>query len=82
MHQKRAFWRTHFAIIAFTIFVVGLGFILLSQQTSLLVLGVTGLIVAHIAAFGGMLLFGGGWLAHWLRGSSASDAQKAGGDDA
>lgn len=57
------FWRTHFAIITLAIFAIGLGTILLSQQTSLLVIGATGLIFAHVAAFGGAFLFGGGWLA-------------------
>ncbi|MEM7116826.1 MAG: hypothetical protein AAF614_30625 [Chloroflexota bacterium] len=66
-NSERAFWRTHLAIIAFLIFVISLAFILLSQQTSLLVLGTGGLILAHVAAFGGAALYTGGWLTHWLR---------------
>lgn len=65
-HHQRAFWRSHFAIITFTVFVVGLGTILLSQQASLFALGITALIVAHVAAFGGLFLFGGGWIASKL----------------
>lgn len=75
-NHKRAFWRTHFAIIAFTVFIVGLAFILLSQQTSLLVLGATGLILAHVAAFGGAFLYGGGWLANWFHDSDTSSNTK------
>ena len=64
---KTPFWRTHLGIISFTIFAVGLAVILLDQQTSLLSIGPVALFVAHLVAFGGALLFAGGWLARQLR---------------
>ena len=54
--------RSHFAIVALVIFITGLALILLSQQTSFVVLGATALILAHLAAFGGLILYGGGWI--------------------
>ena len=65
--QKDNSTRNHFLVISFIIFATGLAFILLSQQTSILVLGATGLILAHVAAFGGLFMFGGGWMATAVR---------------
>ncbi len=70
--SKRVFWRTHFAILTLAAFLIGLGVILLSQQTSLLALGITGLLIAHVVAFGGLFLFGGGWIASKFRASNTN----------
>ncbi len=74
-HHQRAFWRTHFAILTLAAFFIGLGIILLSQQTSLIVLGITGLLIAHVVAFGSLFLFGGGWIASKFRAHSAQPVE-------
>lgn len=61
--SKRQFWGKHLQLLAALLALGGISTILLSQQgPKFFAIGAAALFAAHIAAFSGLFLLGGGWL--------------------
>ncbi|MFK7803412.1 MAG: hypothetical protein AB8G95_17385 [Anaerolineae bacterium] len=73
-NQQQSMWGRHLMLLALLLTLGGLSFILVSENGfAVFVIGGTAILLAHIAAFGGLFMLGGGGvykLVSWLWKSS------------